>query len=349
MNIGNKIKQLRQRSGYTQEQLAGRIGVSPQTVSKWETGTSMPDITLLPCLAEEFGVSVDELFDLTAEEKMRRIDSRLERSEELAGDIFREYEEFLLAETNKKDNYQAISLLAHLYHHRMEADARRVRKYAGDAIVMRPEKKDCQWLMNMAWGQCVWDWNVANRAEVIDLYKKAIDRDKASDEQPKTPLPYYYLIDNLLSDGRVTEAKEYLTEVSALPAFNKTLMPIYRAHIALREHDKAGAEAILAQGLTDFGHDGVYLFEVAQYYAAAAEYEKAIDLYERYWQCDESKKPRFTDALEGIAVIYGILGDRQKQAQTYDRILRCLKEEWGYTDDDRPVRETKEKKRQAML
>ncbi len=346
MNIGSKIKQLRQRSGYTQEQLASRVGVSAQTVSKWETSTSMPDITLLPELAGEFGVSVDELFDLTAQERMRRIDSRLERSEELAGDLFREYEEFLLSELDKKDNYQAVSLLAHLYHHRMEADARRVRKYAEDAIVMRPEKKDCQWLLNMASGQCVWDWNVANHAEVIDLYKRAIACDAG---QPKTPLPYYYLIDNLLSDGRVTEAEEYLAQAGALPAFNKALLPVYRAHIALCKHDRAGAEAIMAQGLTEFGHDGVYLFEVAQYYAAAAEYEKAIDWYERYWQCDEGEKPRFTDALEGIAVIYGILGDKAKQIETYDRILRCLKEEWKYTDDDLPVREIEVRKRKAAV
>ena len=40
MDIGNKIKQLRQRIGVTQEQLGERIGVSAQSISKWETGIS---------------------------------------------------------------------------------------------------------------------------------------------------------------------------------------------------------------------------------------------------------------------------------------------------------------------
>lgn len=40
MDVGNKIKQLRFKAGMTQEQLAGRLGISAQSVSKWETGVS---------------------------------------------------------------------------------------------------------------------------------------------------------------------------------------------------------------------------------------------------------------------------------------------------------------------
>ena len=47
-NIGERIAKLRKNSGFTQEVLANTLGVSPQTVSKWETGTTMPDILLLP-------------------------------------------------------------------------------------------------------------------------------------------------------------------------------------------------------------------------------------------------------------------------------------------------------------
>ena len=69
MEMGQKIKQLRFKAGLTQEQLAEQMGVSAQSVSKWETGASMPDISLLPILAETFGVSIDELFDLTREQR----------------------------------------------------------------------------------------------------------------------------------------------------------------------------------------------------------------------------------------------------------------------------------------
>ena len=46
----------------TQEQLAGKLGLTFQAVSKWETGLSCPDIALLPQLAEIFGVTVDQFF-----------------------------------------------------------------------------------------------------------------------------------------------------------------------------------------------------------------------------------------------------------------------------------------------
>ncbi len=345
MNIGNKIKQLRQKSSLTQEQLAEKLCVSAQSISKWENSVAMPDITLLPLLSEAFGVSIDELFDLTVEEKLRRIENRMEKEDELSADIFKEYEKFLLDESDKKEHkYKATSLLAHLYHHKMEADARRVRKYAEEAIMMCPEKKDCQWLLNMAAGQCVWDWNVSNHASVIDFYKKVIENDSGT---PKTPLPYYYLIDNLLADSRVEEAEKYVAEMSALPAHNPVLVPTYKAHIALAEHDVEKCEAIFMEGMKEFSDNGIYLFEVAQYYAGRAEYEKAIEYYEMTWKAEEKSKPRFTDTLEGIAAIYGILGNNEKLIETYDRIIELLKNEWDYSDDDRQVIEFENKKRQV--
>ena len=73
MELGEKIRQLRLRAGLTQEQLAGKLGIGAQAVSKWENAAAMPDITLLPVLAETFGVTIDDLFDLTAEQRMNRI------------------------------------------------------------------------------------------------------------------------------------------------------------------------------------------------------------------------------------------------------------------------------------
>lgn len=62
MYIGSNIKQLRQRMNLTQEQVANKLGVSYQAVSKWEVGANTPDIALLPDIANLFGVSIDSLF-----------------------------------------------------------------------------------------------------------------------------------------------------------------------------------------------------------------------------------------------------------------------------------------------
>nr|WP_276311185.1 LamG-like jellyroll fold domain-containing protein [Paenibacillus nanensis] len=53
---------LRRQKGMTQEQLAERIGITPQSVSKWENGLSCPDVAVLPILSDVFQVTIDELF-----------------------------------------------------------------------------------------------------------------------------------------------------------------------------------------------------------------------------------------------------------------------------------------------
>ena len=60
--LGSNIMRLRKENDLTQEQLANGLGITYQAVSKWETGVSSPDISMLPLLADVFEVSIDELF-----------------------------------------------------------------------------------------------------------------------------------------------------------------------------------------------------------------------------------------------------------------------------------------------
>ena len=62
MSLSGNIKKLRLEKNMTQEQLAARLGLSPQAVSKWETSDTYPDGAMLVPLAKELGVSLDELF-----------------------------------------------------------------------------------------------------------------------------------------------------------------------------------------------------------------------------------------------------------------------------------------------
>ena len=59
--LGKRIAALRHEKGLKQDELAEKLAVSPQAVSKWENDQTCPDISLLPHLAEILGVSVDEL------------------------------------------------------------------------------------------------------------------------------------------------------------------------------------------------------------------------------------------------------------------------------------------------
>lgn len=72
LKIGARLAQLRRKKGLTQEQLAQRLGVSAPAVSKWETNTSYPDITLLCPLARALGVNVDTLLQFEEQISPRR-------------------------------------------------------------------------------------------------------------------------------------------------------------------------------------------------------------------------------------------------------------------------------------
>ena len=61
--FGQKLARLRKEKRLTQEEIASRIYISPQAVSKWENDISSPDISALPQLADILGVSIDELLD----------------------------------------------------------------------------------------------------------------------------------------------------------------------------------------------------------------------------------------------------------------------------------------------
>lgn len=61
MEFNNKLYNLRKQKGFSQEELANRLNVSRQTVSKWELGDSTPDMEKLIAISDLFEVSLDEL------------------------------------------------------------------------------------------------------------------------------------------------------------------------------------------------------------------------------------------------------------------------------------------------
>ncbi len=83
MNIGYNIRRLRNEKGMTQEQLASRMGVTSAAVSKWESGQSLPDITLVMPLARVFEVTTDELMGYDAAVTEAEVDALLERYTQL--------------------------------------------------------------------------------------------------------------------------------------------------------------------------------------------------------------------------------------------------------------------------
>ncbi len=75
LNLGENIRTLRRAANMTQEQLADRLGVSFQSVSRWENGSTYPDMELLPTIARIFSVTVDSLLSVSDEERRKNFEA----------------------------------------------------------------------------------------------------------------------------------------------------------------------------------------------------------------------------------------------------------------------------------
>lgn len=84
MNLGNKIMTLRKKNNMSQEELAEKVGVTRQTISKWELEETSPDITQAKTLSNIFKVSLDEL---VSNDLNSIIVEKVSNTEKLAGII----------------------------------------------------------------------------------------------------------------------------------------------------------------------------------------------------------------------------------------------------------------------
>ena len=94
IKIGGFLKDLRKEKGITQEQLAEKLGVSGRTISRWETGNNMPDISLLVEIAEYFDVSIPEI--IKGERKSEDMKEETKEVAETMSDYARAEKEQLL-------------------------------------------------------------------------------------------------------------------------------------------------------------------------------------------------------------------------------------------------------------
>lgn len=74
-HFSTRLRVLRCQKGLTQGEVARSLSLTVQAVSKWETGRNLPDITLLPEIADLYGVTIDELFRNQTEEGLSSDDT----------------------------------------------------------------------------------------------------------------------------------------------------------------------------------------------------------------------------------------------------------------------------------
>ncbi len=111
--IGKFLKELRKEKNITQEQLADKLNVSGRTVSRWETGNNMPDISILVEMAELFDVSIPEI--INGERKSEKMDDEIKNVAQSMSDYATSEKEALLKEVRKLSLIGLASLVIYLF------------------------------------------------------------------------------------------------------------------------------------------------------------------------------------------------------------------------------------------
>lgn len=104
MDFNNKLYELRKQKGFSQEELANRLNVSRQTVSKWEVGDSTPDMEKLVAISDLFGISLDELVLDKAPPEPEQVPVK--------ADLYTDIKTNVLTEDNKKKAKKGIKIAA---------------------------------------------------------------------------------------------------------------------------------------------------------------------------------------------------------------------------------------------
>lgn len=327
MDIGNQIKTLRTQRGTTQEALAEKLGVSAQAVSKWERGAATPDIQLLPAISAFFGVSIDELFSLSDETRMERIQNML-WDERVLNPSTVEAERAFLLEKGKREpnNGEVYRLLADIEYQLSEEHRRAAVEYAKEGIRREPENNGAHSSFVLSshgeWGA----WMSTNHRELIDFYKEFVAA------HPNWRSGYLWLLDQLISDSRLEEAQHYCDKMTAsVETGFRTAM--YRGEIAWADgrHDEALAiwDEMSREFPEEFGvwiSMGDYMAKIGRYEEAKAHYRKSMEV--------QTKLPRWLDGLTSIAHICEIQGDWDGAIAAHEEELQLLRDEWKITSGE---------------
>lgn len=325
MNIGTQIKALRAEKRVTQEELAEKLGVSAQAVSKWETGASLPDITLLPPLAAYFGVAIDELFSFPAEAEFERIENMFWHERRIPRETFERAVRFLESQAAEGDAVRANECLAYLYNHRAESDHALASEYARRVIASDVNRRGGWVAYQEAMGAACGDEWYDNHFTVIEFCKGVLR------EHPDCFDALYALIENLLADKRYDDAPPYIDMLEKLDGRGSMAL-FYRGDVALGRGEIAEAKRLWNKGVEDYPArwqawcdraDRVKkLGDVAQ---AEADYEKSFAV---------QSAPRFTDPLFSLAQLHEAAGEYEKAIRDNERIIETLASDYGTADGE---------------
>ena len=320
MEMGKEIRRLRTDRGLTQEALASALHVTAQTVSKWECGTSFPDVQLLPEIAVFFGVSIDRLFAMTPEQELERLENHIAGSGLLSERETRRIEQQLRAIAEDPAHAgRALTILTGLFNHQAERYRECAVTVGREAVERSEGSGDAISELANAWNSYIPDWCCRNHHALIEWFSDYCRRN------PNNRPALMWLLDNLIDDRRLAEAREWLGKLEQIDSTFRT--PMYRCLIAQAAGEREETDRLLNELETMEGQDWSWALTVGDLFTQRQEYDKAVSWYRRAQEMQPA--PKFVDSAESIAHICEIRGDRAGAADAYREQLRLLEEDWG--------------------
>ena len=330
MTLGKIIKQLRKETFLSQEQLAAKLNITAQAVSKWENEESYPDILFLPKIAAIFGVKIDELFDYKEDSAYQQIENMLDHERYFTHADFSKAESFLLEQLSTNPNdLHALTVLGDLYHEYAIRLDEKAAAYTKQALALNPDDKSLHNTFHNAMHGGRLDWNVANHTALIQYYQNFVQ------EHPTITRTYLYLLDNLIDDGRLDEA------IKVLERRRTVIQDCFNDFYRLLIYESTNGFQATRKEYDNYleeNQEWQAYFLVAGRYASHGEYIKAIALFETSFELQP--KPRYIDHLESIAQLYLRMYKKNEAKHAYKRELQLLKEEW-HQDDSADVQRVK--------
>lgn len=322
IEIGAKIRQLRQQKGITQEMLGSALNITAQAISKWESGATMPDIQLLPQLAVTFGVTIDELFSMTDDSRLERIDNMIYGVRFIPKQEFEDTERYLKERMEQeKTKASATLLLARLYTKRAKEYNDLAAPLARKALLLNPDEKCAHNAIFDAEQGPQSDWNNTNYWQLIEFYKDFLKK------HPQNPRTYLWLMDLLIHDGRTAEARGVLAAMDTVEHSYRT--DLYFGLIAKAECDLPAALEHWQRMTEEFPDNWLSWASRADCMASLCRYDEAIEFYQKAIELQPS--PKFVDSAEAIAQISEIRGDLNTAIAMREKCIAICRTDWDLT------------------
>ena len=300
MQIGNQIKSLRQRRGVTQEALAQHLNVTAQAVSKWERGVATPDIGMLPDISAYFGVTIDELFAISDDTRMERIQNMLWDDRYYDPAEVESTQEFLLAKgTKEPENGKVYEYLAEMENHLAQEHHEKAEKYAKEALRRDWNLRGPHSELEIAMHGRIHDWNYNNHYLLINFYQDHIR------QNPQDWRAYMTIMDQLIDDYRLDEAEEYCKRFAQIN--DSYRVPLYLGMITWQRGEREKAFEIWADMERKYPDEWCVWHNIGDYFARSGRYDEAMDYYRK--ALDVQKEPPLLDPLQAMAQLCEIRGD----------------------------------------